>query len=416
MNCGWQNRCFKHLKGSAVRMILQQQPPVHLTYCMNIHPGETWTDQLAAIQEKAAVLRQMIKPDDWFGLGLRIGWQAAEDLAADPGLRRAMLDVFAEHQLYPFTVNAFPYGRFHAGPVKENVYAPDWRTPERLDYTFDVCDILSEWLPEGVDGSISTVPGSFKDWIREPSDVTTMAHNLAAIVAYLAAAYEDTGKEIHLGLEPEPACFLETTDETVRFFKEVLWTEGVEAVKSIRKCYTKDAEEMMRRHLGVCFDTCHVALQFEDPAQALKTYLAEGIRISKVQLSSAIHAHNTAEAREALQPFAEPVYLHQVKGRDRNGKVHSWVDLPAALGELEARPDVEDIRVHFHVPLFFTGTGPISSTSGTLCPEFFREIHRKATSHLEIETYTFDVLPEKIHPGDIVRSISREYMWVMEHF
>ena len=397
-------------------MILQQEPPVHLTYCMNIHPGEHWGDQLAAIQEKAAVLRQMIKPDDWFGLGLRLSGQAVADLADFPDTRRAALDVFAEHQLYPFTVNACPYGRFHDGPVKENVYSPDWRTAERRDYTFDVCDILAEWLPEGIDGSISTVPGSFKGWIEDDASVSAMTTNLAAVVAYMAALREDTGKELHLGLEPEPSCYLETTAETVRFFKEVLWTRGIEEIKRIRKCYTKEAEAMMRRHLGVCFDTCHVALQFEDPAEALKTYLAEGIRISKVQLSSALAAHNTPEARQALRPFAEPTYLHQVKVRDAEGAIHSWVDLPEALEALEQRPSSDEVRVHFHVPLFFTQAGPLGSTSGTLCPAFFKELHRKATSHLEIETYTFDVLPKQIHPGDIVRSISREYMWVMEHF
>jgi hypothetical protein len=397
-------------------MILQSEPPVHLTYCMNIHPGEFWVDQLAAIQDKAAVLRQMIKPDDWFGLGLRLGAQAVADLAADPELRRGALDVFSQNQLYPFTVNAFPYGRFHAGAVKENVYAPDWRTPERLNYTFDVCDILSEWLPEGVDGSISTVPCSFKSWIHDRAAVSVIAQNLAAVVAYLAAVREDTGKEIHLGLEPEPSCYLETTEETVRFFKEVMWTEGVEEVKRIRKCYTKEAEAMIRRHLGVCFDTCHVALQFEEPAAALKTYISEGIRISKVQLSSALVGLNTEEARDALRAFAEPTYLHQVKVQDAEGMVHSWVDLPEALADLESRPSSDEIRVHFHVPLFFTQAGPLTSTSGTLCPAFFKEIHRNATTHLEIETYTFDVLPKQIHPGDIVRSISREYMWVMEHF
>ena len=337
-------------------------------------------------------------------------------MADFPDPRRAALDVFAEHQLYPFTVNAFPYGRFHAGPVKEHVYSPDWRTAERRDYTFDVCDILAEWLPEGIDGSISTVPCSFKGWIRDDAEVSAMTTNLASVVAYLAALREDTGKEIHLGLEPEPSCYLETTAETVRFFKEVLWTRGVEEVKRIRKCYTKEAEAMMRRHLGVCFDTCHVALQFEEPAEALQTYLSEGIRISKVQLSSALVALNTPEAREALRPFVEPTYLHQVKVRDAEGAIHSWVDLPEALEALEQRPSSDEIRVHFHVPLFFTQAGPLSSTSGTLCPAFFKEIHRKATSHLEIETYTFDVLPKQIHPGDIVRSISREYMWVMEHF
>jgi hypothetical protein len=133
-------------------------------------------------------------------------------------------------------------------------------------------------------------------------------------------------------------------------------------------------------------------------------------------LSSALVALNTPEAREALRPFAEPTYLHQVKALDSDGALRSWVDLPEALADLEERPSSDEVRVHFHVPLFFTQAGPLGSTSGTLCPAFFKEIHRSATSHLEIETYTFDVLPKQVHPGDIVRSISREYMWVMEHF
>jgi hypothetical protein len=397
-------------------MILQHKPPLHLTYCMNIHPGESWEAQLAAIHEKCALLRQMIKPDEWFGLGLRLSAQAVEDLAENPELRRSMIDVFADNELYAFTVNAFPYGKFHNGPVKENVYAPDWRTPERREYTFDVCDILSEWLPQGIDGSISTVPCSFKSWIHEHGAITLMANNLASVVAYMAALREDTGKEIHLGLEPEPSCYLETTADTVRFFKEVMLTEGVAEIRRLRGCTASQAEEMLRRHLGVCFDTCHVALQFEDPLETLKTYAAEGIRISKVQLSAALSTPNTAEGRNALEPFVEPVYLHQVKGRAKDGKIHSWVDLPEALDELETRPDIEELRVHFHVPLFFPGADPLASTVTTLTPDFFREIKKGATSHVEIETYTFSVLPPEFHPGDLVRSISREYIWAMEHF
>jgi hypothetical protein len=89
--------------------------------------------------------------------------------------------------------------------VKENVYAPDWRSAARRDYTMQVADILAGWLPEGVDGSISTVPGSFKEWITSADDVTVMARNLGVVAAYLAALQEDTGREIHIGLEPEPS-------------------------------------------------------------------------------------------------------------------------------------------------------------------------------------------------------------------
>jgi sugar phosphate isomerase/epimerase len=395
-------------------MIVQHQPPLHLTYCLNIHPGESWAENLSAIREKTARVREFVAPGQWFGLGLRLGAKAAAELVADSSLRHAALDVFAEHQFYPFSVNAFPYGRFHAGPVKEKVYAPDWRTLERRDYTFIVADVLAGWLPEGVDGSISTVPGSFKGWIEDEAGVALMAENLGAAVAYLAALREDTGREIHLGLEPEPSCYLETTTETVSFFKDVLWTAGVEEVKRIRRCYRDEAETLMRRHLGVCFDTCHVALQFEDPLESLRTYIREGIRISKVQVSAALMTGGAPADWAALQPFAEGVYLHQVKSRLADGHIRSWIDLPLALADDEGREGVQETRVHFHVPLFFKGNGPLASTASTLSPEFFQELRGGATSHVEIETYTFDVLPPEMQAGDVVKSIAREYAWVQE--
>jgi hypothetical protein len=227
------------------------------------------------------------------------------------------------------------------------------------------------------------------------------------------ALREDTGREIHLGLEPEPDCFLETTDETVAFFEDTLFTAGAAEVARLLKCYRSDAEAMVRRHLGVCFDTCHVALQFEDPAASLRAYRDAGIRISKVQLSAALQAPATAETCAALAPFAEPVYLHQVKGRAASGAQFAWFDLPTALEEIPGFTDLDEVRVHFHVPLFFTGNGPIGSTAGTLTPEFFEELRGGACPHLEIETYTFDVLPPEVHPGEIVESIAHEYAWVL---
>lgn len=396
-------------------MIVQQNPPLHLTYCLNIHPGESWAENLGNLREKTAAVKQAVSPQGWFGAGLRIANRAAEELTANPELRAQALEFFAANQIYPFSINAFPFGQFHAGPVKEHVYAPDWRTPERLHYTLQVADLLAGWLPDQVEGSISTVPGSFKPWITNESDVQAMAENLAAVVAYLAALHEDTGKEIHLGLEPEPDCYLETTAETIAFFKDALFTTGVAEVARILKCYRSDAETLVRRHLGVCFDTCHVALQYEDLAESLRAYKAEGIRISKVQLSAALRAPSNQESWTALRRFAEPVYLHQVKGRATSGARFSWYDLLKALSELPSYPDVEELRVHFHVPLFFTGSGPLQSTVDALTPEFFRELRKGACPHLEIETYTFDVLPPDVHPGDIVKSISREYAWVLEH-
>ncbi|HEX8310193.1 MAG TPA: metabolite traffic protein EboE [Chthoniobacteraceae bacterium] len=394
-------------------MIQQHKPALHHTYSLNIHPGESWADNFAAIKDKALQVKQRVAPDQWFGLGLRLAHHAASRLANDHALIHEARDFFAEHQLYPFSINGFPYGRFHQAPVKEKVYEPDWRTPERRDYTLQLADIFTHFLPPEVDGSISTVPCSFKPWITSEGDKSLMARNLAAVVAYLAAIRDDTGQEIHLGLEPEPDCYLETTPEMIAFYKDSLLTTGVEEVGRIMGVANGQAEEIMRRHLGVCFDTCHVALQYEDLVESYRAYLSEGIRISKVQLSAALTGAANAETYEALRRFDEPVYLHQVKAIARSGARIAWYDLPDALEELPNFPDAEEVRVHFHVPLFMQGAGVLSSTASALTPDFFHELRRGACSHLEIETYTFDVLPEELNAGDVVKSIAREYSWVL---
>ena len=394
-------------------MIVQSSPPLHLTYCLNIHPGESWAENFAAIREKAVAVKRLVAPDQTFGLGLRIAHQAATELSASAELREEAATLFAAQQLYPFSINGFPYGRFHAGPVKEKVYAPDWRTQERLHYTRQLADLLAGWLPEGQDGSISTVPGSFKSWIESDEDRECMARNLAAVVVHLAKIEAETGREIHLGLEPEPDCFLETTAETLRFFEETLLPIGAAEVARQLGNSGAAAEALLRRHLGVCIDTCHVALQYEDLAASFAAFRAAGVRISKVQLSAALRTASNPESWAALRRFAEPVYLHQVKGRGARGVRYASTDLGPALDELPTLPALEELRVHFHVPLFFEGAGALHSTSSTLTPEFFAALSGGDCPHLEIETYTFDVLPPDIRPPDVVQSIAREYAWVL---
>jgi len=315
-------------------MLIQSSPPIHLTYCLNVHRGESWAENYAAIRDKATAVRDRVAPGVAFGLGLRIAHRAASELAASAQLRLEAQAFFAEQNLYVFTINGFPYGRFHDAGVKERVYAPDWRMTERRDYTNALAEILAEWLPEGMDGSISTVPGSFREWMQTADDEAQIARMLTECALYLHELEQRTGREIHVGLEPEPACFLETTPEAIRFFETLL----------LRSDPTHEA--ILRRHIGVCVDTCHVALQFEDAGESLDCFRRAGIRISKVQLSSALRADSTPAARNALRQYCEPVYLHQVKARMTDGSLAAWTDLPQAINELPSH-DATELRVHF---------------------------------------------------------------------
>jgi len=396
-------------------------PALHLAYCQNIHPGETWEQHFLALSEKAVAVKAalqsdgLLAPEAPFGLGLRLSAYAAKELQAEASIQQGNT-LFKAAGLYPFSINGFPFGKFHQGPVKENVYAPDWRSADRLQYTTDLANALAAWLPVGGSGSISTVPGSYAAWIKDKEDALQMARTLGHAVAHLASLERTTGRHVHLGLEPEPDCFLETTLQTLEFFQNTLPEGALPILKATLGVNQITALELLHRHLGVCFDTCHVALQFEEPADALRAYRDAGILISKIQLSAALRTKASQEAIVALAAFQEPTYLHQVKARNEDGAILSWPDLPAALAELPSTAAaLNELRVHFHVPLFIEPTTPLASTADTLTPEFWELVRSGICPHLEIETYTFDVLPPEVHPGDIIRSIAEEYRWVLKH-
>lgn len=384
----------------------------HLTYCLNVHAGETLADSVVAIRDHAAPIRDLVAPGQPFGLGLRIANAASLELES-PARLQELQAALAEGQFYAFTVNGFPYGAFHDAAVKENVYRPDWRDPARRAYTCRLARQLARLLPERLAGSISTVPCSFKSWIKTAADVSAMVNALADTAVFLANLEHDTGREIHLGLEPEPDCYLETTNEVIAFFKEELWTKGSARLAATTGCTPAAAETLLRRHLGVCFDTCHLALQFEDLSDSLKRLARTGIRISKIQLSAALRTQWNPEAVGSLSRFCDPVYLHQVKAKDgahtvSRGDLAEALSMPAKLGE--------EWRVHCHVPLYFTRDGPLASTSDQLTPAFFQTVRELQVAHIEIETYTFNVLPEPLRQLGIDRSIAEEYRWVLRQW
>lgn len=369
----------------------------HLTYCLNIHPGESWKDQSRAVQGPARAVARALAGPQPFGLGLRVSAQAAEELS-HPFTVAALQRFLKQENLYVFTVNGFPYGRFHGAPVKEQVYEPDWTSPLRLQYTRRLADLLVQLLPEGLAGSISTVPVGFAARLGQADARRAARQHLLDAVRYLGRLERQTGREIHLGLEPEPACLLESSADFIRFYEELLAEAGP----------TREAE--VRHYLGVCFDTCHVALAFESLAGAWDRYRAAGVRLSKVQISAALQATPTAEAREALRAFIEPIYLHQVRARRPDGSLAAWLDLPEALAAWPR--EAELLRVHFHVPLYAEPGAPLASTVHTLDEAFWSRARSGACAHFEVETYTFDVLPPDLRRGVVTDSIAEELRWV----
>jgi sugar phosphate isomerase/epimerase len=386
--------------------------PRHLTYCMNVHPGESWDDILKAIRAHVVPLRESIAPGRPFGLGLRLSHAAVE--AATPDAVAQLKALLEAHDLYVFTIIAFPSGAFQGARVKEHVYQPDWRSVERRDYTLRVADIAAHLAGAGETLSISTVPGSYGSWIETEDDVRLMVEHLMDVVAHLVAIEARGGCRITLGLEPEPDCFLQTTPDVLAFFAGPIRNIGEPYICNLLDDNTLKSHDIIRRHLGICFDTCHLALQFEKLDQSLHALADAGILISKVQISSALHMCHTADARQALQAFIDPVYLHQVKIRSSaHANLKSYPDLNVAL-KATAADAGEAWRIHFHVPLYFKSYGALDSTAGELSSAFFEALKAVAAAHLEIETYTFDVLPPELRALGIDQSLAREYDWVLK--
>jgi sugar phosphate isomerase/epimerase len=341
---------------------------LHLTYCTNIHPAVGWEAVFDSLRAHAPELKARLSPEAPFGIGLRLSGDESREL-----LSGGQLDAFKRwldaEGLYVFTINGFPHGTFHGQPVKADVHAPDWRSEERVAYTLRLAEILSALLPDGLDGTISTSPLSYRPWVDGDLDACTA--NVRRVDEELR------GTRVALAIEPEADGALADVSDLVAW-----WPDGLE-------------------HVTVCFDACHSAVAYEEPEAALDALDAAGIRVGKAQLSAALIV--PADAHDQLRAFADPIYLHQVTERGSN---RSWPDLTEALADDGGG---EEWRVHFHVPIFVERYGALRSTQEHL----ERCIRRVRTSHLEIETYTWDVLPAELKASS-VDSIAREYEWVLD--
>ena len=370
---------------------------LHLAYCTNVHRGETWRETFDALKNYSLAVREKICPRKPFAIGLRLGNQAAIELSE----RKTLLQFqrwLEKNSCYVFTINGFPFGQFHGAWVKEQVYRPDW-TSAAPNLLFD---LLAQLLPAGIEGSVSTVPGSFKEFIHTSDQKKFIRVFIWRCIEHIAHLREHTGKKLHLGLEPEPLGLLENSRETIDFFEQ------------LRSEHPNDSR--LDEHLGVNYDCCHFAIEFEEPRNAIAALREAGIKISKIHLSSALKTKATKEARTALKIFADDVYLHQVIARSANGKLKFFRDLPDALSghSSPATRHSEEWRIHFHVPLHAPAAPPFENTKGHLLGvlDLLAE-NPRLCSHLEMETYTWEVLPPELKSRSVVEQIVAEYNWIL---
>lgn len=378
----------------------------HLSYCTNIHPAETWEETRVMLATHVLAVRERLRASghlgaqEPFAIGLRLSALAARELLDGDRLAR-FREWLETTNTYVFTINGFPYGSFHGTRVKEQVFRPDWTDPARLNYTKNLFRILAAIARTDVSASVSTLPGSFKSFGADEALIRKHLIDLAGFLDDLAAT---SGHDFHLGLEPEPLGHFEDMMETVTFFQRL-------------HHHAPDASAIQRR-IGLNYDACHFALEYNDVHEAFKLFDFAGIRISKIHLSSALAFDpNDSAALAAIRAFNEPTYFHQVLLRQADDSIRRFQDLPDFFQALDTGSvrlaDFQEARVHFHIPLDAEPAPPLRSTrEETLKVLDWRRAHPQACQHYEIETYTWGVLPSGLQ-RPVAEQIAGEYQWVL---
>lgn len=386
----------------------------HLTYSTLVHPGDTWPEMWNSLITYVPRVKARWSPDKPFGVSLRLSASSAATLTASPEERKKLKAFLDDNDMYLYTVNAFPYGAFKGEVVKLEVYEPDWSTAKRTEYTKQVARILAEVCPPTVNPSIQSPPLGYKGNVG-PGTVEAFAANVREMAAFLHRLKQETGRTVTLALEPEPACFLETTEETVDFFTKVLRSDkSLKALGDELGVSPEEARTILRTHVGTVYDICHQAVEFEDITASLQALADNDIPVFKLQEAAAVRIPQvTAASVEALREYADSVYLTQTIEK-RNGKLNRFLNLEDAFAAFEADPSGErEWRIHFHVPVFLESLGEHFKTTRFAIEEALA-FHRKnkKSAQLEIETYTWDVLPDHLKTGDIVDYVVQELEWV----
>ncbi|MCY7359559.1 MAG: metabolite traffic protein EboE [Rudanella sp.] len=406
-------------------------PLGHLGYCTNIHAGEHWADHFAALKQAVPELKKRLLPDAPFGLGLRLSNVASEELEQPENLIEFQ-HWLADNDCYVFTMNGFPYGGFHNTVVKDQVHAPDWTTTQRVDYTTRLFRILSVLLPvdelgNSIPGGVSTSPLSYRHWFEWGKEIardavfTQTTQHVLTVVAELIRLHRNTDRLMHLDLEPEPDGVIETSDEFIAWYTNYLLPMGIETLSESFGMTDEEAEAAICQHVRLCYDVCHFAVGYERPADVLAKMKEYGLRVGKIQISAALKAEfplpgspstlaGREDVRQAFSRFNEPTYLHQVVARTYSGELLRFPDLPEALAAFDDTH--AEWRSHFHVPIFVSDFGVLQSTQDDIVNTLNLLKNSPFTNQMEVETYTWEVLPEGLKLG-IVDSIEREMNWVL---
>lgn len=352
----------------------------HLSYCTNIHNYSNTAELIRMLNGPVTEVASAFDGKA-FAVGLHLNGTTVDELSNDSSLLEELQQTLDKNNMYVCSLNCFPHGTFHGERVKEKVYEPDWGTKSRVDYTIKAATILAELLPENIDGSISTVPVTYGKELPVGA-----IENIATVCSHL----QSLSRRVVLAFEPEPDCYLDCVNDCIQFFT------------LLKNELSPDLYDFT----GICFDTCHFSVIFEKPAVSLQQLIDSEILVPKVQISAALKTRNP----QLLKQFNEPIYLHQTTLKNSHGLLIHYPDLDLALKKGDNIEDSE-WRVHFHVPIYCDQLMDNLATTADDLPNVMKIVNKMANLHLEVETYSFNVIPNNCE--SVTNSIIKELKYLI---
>lgn len=382
----------------------------HLTYCSNIFKEKTWKNLFCKLKKYITNLRKFFIKKH-IGLSLCLSNSLTNEIKKPDNIS-SLKTWLKKNSLYISSINGFVYQTFHQKSIKENIYLPDWTSKKRLIFTQNIIHILKNIIKKNHDGSISTLPISYKLWTKDNHKHYVLyktSKHLSDLLILLINIKKQTKNIIHLDIEPEPQCTIETYKETHAFFEH--WLLPICKKHLIPKYKKQHLITHIYKHIKICYDICHFSVNFENHKEILNSIKQSKIKIGKIQISSALkidlNNNNKTSQLKTLLALQNSPFLHQTTEKVAN-KIKKYPDVKYILETFKQKAQGE-LRIHCHISIHEKIYKNIETTyqeTQETLKVFLKTLHIK---HIEIETYTHNI----IYEDSPLAAIIKEYNWAI---
>ena len=375
-------------------------------------PVTSFADIESTVRDSLAPINHAISDDPPVGASIRLSQAALSDPALTAEALRTLLD---EHGLRLDGISAVSI----SGGAKENVHEPDWRTEDRLSFMFPALNLAAEFATPDHEVGVTTNALSYRRWldVDMPGNWAALTLNVVRIVQHLVGIQDRTGITLHIDLEPEPGSVLRDTADVVKFYSQWLLPRGGAMLSDRMQLTNGSAAEAILRHVCIALDTAHAAVVWDDAAASLDAFAELGIRIGRLQVSSALEVEIPSDAAsqktlsEYLDAFVSPTLLQQVVARQDGEMVKRFDDLPDAVAVI-GKSAGQTWRIHTHAPLLADRYGVFASTREATAT-WLREVAARGidVGMIELRSANWDVVPHDDR-APVEAMIMQEAAWV----